>query len=68
MSKQLKRQRKPLKCNTSECQQQEPLVVIEPLTKNLLPLFETLPSTGLCQTSTSTTPNSPIQSAPHSPI
>ncbi|KAF0396049.1 hypothetical protein F8M41_010141 [Gigaspora margarita] len=46
----------------------EPLIVIEPLTKNPLPLSETLTSTRLCQTSTSTTPNSPVRSAPHSPI
>ncbi|KAF0558609.1 hypothetical protein F8M41_008530 [Gigaspora margarita] len=59
--------KKPLKCNTSECQQQEPLIVIKPLT-DPLPLSETLSSTGLHQTGTFTTPNSPIQSALHSPI
>ncbi|KAF0494455.1 hypothetical protein F8M41_021248 [Gigaspora margarita] len=68
MSKQSKKQQNPLKCNISECQQQEPLIVIEPLTKNLLPLSETLSSTGLCQTSTSTTPNSPVRFALYSPI
>ncbi|KAF0492524.1 hypothetical protein F8M41_021678 [Gigaspora margarita] len=46
----------------------EPLVVIESLTKNSLPSSKTLPSTGLCQTGTSTTSNSPVQSALHSSI
>ncbi|KAF0512516.1 hypothetical protein F8M41_017986 [Gigaspora margarita] len=46
----------------------KPLVVIKPLTKNSLPLFETLPLTRLHQTGTSTTPNSPVRSALHSPI
>ncbi|KAF0424590.1 hypothetical protein F8M41_006482 [Gigaspora margarita] len=46
----------------------EPLIVIKPLTKNPLLSSETLPSTGLCQTGTSTTPNSPIRSALHSLI
>ncbi|KAF0534162.1 hypothetical protein F8M41_010177 [Gigaspora margarita] len=68
MLKQSKKQRKPLKCNTSECQQLELLVAIEPLTKNPLSSSETLPLTGLCQTGTSITPNLPVRSAPHSPI
>ena len=68
MSKRPKKQRKPLKCNTSESQQQEPIVVIEPLTENPLPSSETLPSTGLRQTGTSTTQNFPVRSAPHSPV
>ncbi|KAF0543792.1 hypothetical protein F8M41_003287 [Gigaspora margarita] len=67
-SKQSKKQQKSLICDTSERQQQEPLVVIEPLTKNPLPLSETLPSTGLRQTDTSTTPNSPVRFVSHSLI
>ncbi|KAF0510049.1 hypothetical protein F8M41_018509 [Gigaspora margarita] len=68
MLKQSKKQQKPLKCDSSEHQQQKLLIVIEPLTKNPLSLSETLPLTGLCQASTSTTSNSPVQSVPHSPI
>ena len=54
MSKRPKKQWKPLKCDTSKSQQQEPLIVIEPLTENPLPLSKTLSISKLYQIGTFT--------------